>query len=692
LKIKLLERPTRLIFLTTLLLIALVVLSEATEESTFYSSEENQNLALEIVTLLEKDHYVKSPYSSLRKEAFETYLSYLDPNKSLFLSDEVRIADSGSLKDLQIKTDLVSAFKFFNLYKERYLSRYEYQTKLIEELNNNDLYTDRSVLRDIEDLKRSLEYKELSNLWRDYVINDLIQLLLSGNELEDAKEKLKKRLDNQLNLFNQTRKEDVFDLFINSVARGYGPHSNYMSPKTKEDFEINMSLKLEGIGALLSSDGLYTTVSSLIPGGPAEKSDLLKPEDRIIGVDSEGRDEITDVIGWRIDDVVKLIRGPKDSSVTLEIIPASSLDDTNTKKIRLTRNIVKLEDQAAEKSILNITKKGKLYKIGVIKLPAFYFDFEAYQNRDFDYRSSSKDVKKLIKELKSEQVNGLVLDLRNNGGGSLFEANALAHLFIGRGTTVQIKTASGDIHGLGERWGYQYFDKPLAVLVNKFSASASEILAGVIQDYGRGIIVGTETFGKGTVQKVESLSTGQIKFTESKFYRVTGSSTQNKGVTPDIALPSSLKLDEIGENQYPKALKHDIINSSDFRDFNRVGNKKNQLVKNSALRVEENPVFKKLIKVKQWQQENQQAYIELNLGKRKQAKIDLENNLLLIENDFRSNLNLETYETYQEFLDREEDPETLNVNQNVLEEAANILSDLIEINEMKKPNYFTKAN
>ena len=277
---------------------------------------------------------------------------------------------------------------------------------------------------------------------------------------------------------------------------------------------------------MLSSDGLYTSISSLVPGGPAEKTDMLQPEDKIVGVGQDDTGEIVDVVGWRIDDVVDLIRGPKGSKVRLEIIPSSALNDSETKEILIVRNVVKLEDQAAEKKIITLERDTKDYKVGVIELPAFYFDFDAYQKRDYNYKSSSKDVKRLIKELNKENIDGLIVDLRNNGGGSLYEANALAHLFLGRGTTVQVKSSNGNIQGLGERWGYRFFDKPLVVLVNKFSASASEILAGAIQDYDRGLVVGTSTFGKGTVQRVDLLTAGQIKFTESKFYRVSEAVTK----------------------------------------------------------------------------------------------------------------------------------------------------------------------
>tara|TARA_Y100000748_G_scaffold137617_1_gene115417 strand:- start:177 stop:1562 length:1386 start_codon:yes stop_codon:yes gene_type:complete len=452
-----------------------------------------------------------------------------------------------------------------------------------------------------------------------------------------------------------------------------------MSPKNTEDFDINMRLSLEGIGALLTSDGLYTSISSLIAGGPAEKTGNLKPNDKIVGVGQSDSEEIIDVIGWRLDDVVQLIRGPKDSVVRLEIIPASSLDDTNTKQIEIVRSLVKLEDQAAEKELRNVKRQNKDFKIGVIGLPAFYFDFEAYQKRDYNYRSSSKDVKKLIKELKIEGVDGLILDLRNNGGGSLFEANALAHLFLGRGTTVQVKDSRGNIQGLGERWGFPFFDKPLLILVNKLSASASEILAGAIQDYDRGLIVGTTTFGKGTVQRVDSLSIGQIKYTESKFYRVSGSSTQNKGVNPDIIMPTIFNLEDIGENKLDKALEHDNIPGINYRNRNRVSPYIADLRKKSEERVKNSILFKDLQEKKQWQENNEVTYLELNYDIRLQKKTTIEDSLLDMENKLRKKLNLSTFENYQDFLDREEDPEELDVGSKVLDEASNILVDLIEL-------------
>jgi len=655
--------------------------SKLNEINAFNFTEEQIQLAIEIIQTLESNHLVKKEYREIKYEAFEVFIERLDPNKNIYTDKEVLKVLSNIKTESGIKEDLQVAYDLFNKYIDRYQERYEVQIEFLKEVDEEDLQGDRKIERSLSEASRQISSEALRGLWQDLSTNDVIQLMLAGNSLDESVEKTIKRMNNQLNYFQQTRGEDVFNIFVNSIASIYGPHTSYMSPKTSEDFDINMSLSLEGIGALLSSDGLYTSISSLVPGGPAEKTDSLKPEDKIIGVGQDAEGEIVDVIGWRIDDVVDLIRGPKGSKVRLEIIPSTALSDTETKEVEIIRNVVKLEDQAAEKKILSLTRNNKEYKVGVIQLPAFYFDFEAYQKRDYNYKSSSKDVKRLLKELKIQNVDGLVFDLRNNGGGSLYEANALAHLFLGRGTTVQVKSSNGNIQGLGERWGYQFFDKPLVVLVNKFSASASEILAGAIQDYDRGLVVGTSTFGKGTVQKVDLLSSGQIKFTESKFYRVSGSSTQNLGVEPDIKLPSLFKIDELGESNLDRALEHDNIPKTSFKNFNRVSTFLEPLREKSMTRITKSALFDSVEAKKKWQAENEINFLDLNLKTRMQQKDKIEEFLLSNENSLRKALNLPTYESYKDFVEREDDPEILDVDEEVLGEAANILIDLIELKE-----------
>ena len=670
-------------FLLLNVLLLLLVQRNYAEQSldlnTFYYTKDQVALAKEVITILENDHFLQKSFDSIQNEAFELYLERLDPNKNIFLANEIQKFKEDIKNKLDIKDNLEIAYLAFKTYAERYQMRFDIQIEFLNNISDQDIRSSKRIVRDRSKVDSLNVIEELRTLWKDLILNDVIQLMLSGNSLEDSAEKTVKRIKNQLNYFKQTRNEDVFNIYINSISSIYGPHTSYMSPKNSEDFDINMSLSLEGIGALLSPDGPYTSISSLIPGGPAEKSGLLKPKDKIIGVGQDDDKEIVDVVGWRLDDVVELIRGPKNSKVRLEIIPGTSLDDSETKEIEIIRSLVKLEDQAAEKKVINVERGYKTFKIGVIELPAFYFDFEAYQKRDYSYRSSSKDVKKLLRELNNDDIEGLILDLRNNGGGSLYEANALAHLFIGRGTTVQVKDSKGNIQGLGERWGYQFFDKPLLVLVNKFSASASEILAGAIQDYNRGIIVGTDTFGKGTVQRVDMLSAGQLKFTESKFYRVSGSSTQNKGVNPDIKIPASFDIDEIGESKLDRALEHDSIPTAYYRNFNRVGSYIDLLKEKSNERISNSLFFQSMDTRKEWRKANDITFLDLHIDKRKKVKEGIENFVLLEENELRRMLELPTYENYQDFLDRDEDPDSLNIDFNVLDEAANILSDLIEV-------------
>ena len=662
-----------------LLLVQRNYAEQSLDLSTFYYTKDQVALAKEVITILENDHFLKKSFDSIQNEAFELYLERLDPNKNIFLANEIQKFKEDIKNKLDIKDNLEIAYLAFKTYAERYQMRFDIQIEFLNNISDQDIRSSKRIVRDRSKADNLNVIEELRTLWKDLILNDVIQLMLSGNSLEDSAEKTVKRIKNQLNYFKQTRNEDVFNIYINSISSIYGPHTSYMSPKNSEDFDINMSLSLEGIGALLSPDGPYTSISSLIPGGPAEKSGLLKPKDKIIGVGQDDDKEIVDVVGWRLDDVVELIRGPKNSKVRLEIIPGTSLDDSETKEIEIIRSLVKLEDQAAEKKVINVERGYKTFKIGVIELPAFYFDFEAYQKRDYSYRSSSKDVKKLLRELNNDDIEGLILDLRNNGGGSLYEANALAHLFIGRGTTVQVKDSKGNIQGLGERWGYQFFDKPLLVLVNKFSASASEILAGAIQDYNRGIIVGTDTFGKGTVQRVDMLSAGQLKFTESKFYRVSGSSTQNKGVNPDIKIPASFDIDEIGESKLDRALEHDSIPTAYYRNLNRVGSYIDLLKEKSNERISNSLFFQSMDTRKEWRKANDITFLDLHIDKRKKVKEGIENFVLLEENELRRMLELPTYENYQDFLDRDEDPDSLNIDFNVLDEAANILSDLIEV-------------
>ena len=668
-------------YLLCLLCCQFLLSGVSAEDKKHSFTEEHIELSNEIIQILENYHFTKKKYPSIKKEALDSYLDRLDPGRSIFLQKEIDsfLSENNNDDPYNQQASLGKAFKIFDLYRTRYIARYTQQKEMLSEIESLDLKQNRKILKDRSEASRPDNLENLKLLWDDILINDVIQLRLSGNDLPETKTKLTKRLNNQFNFFEQTKSEDVLDLYINSVALTYGPHTIYMSPKRTEDFDIDMSLSLEGIGALLSSDGMYTIIASLVPGGPAEKSNELKPNDKIIGIAQENEQVITDVIGWRIDDVVQLIRGPKDTNVLLEIIPATSLDESQTQVIEITRNVVKLEDQEAKKRIIHVKKDSSEYKLGVIELPNFYMDFNAYQRREYDFRSSSKDVKDLIRSMKNDGIDGLIVDLRNNGGGSLLEANALAHLFLGAGTKVQVKTSSGNIHSLGERRGFQFYDGPLVILVNRFSASASEILAGAVQDYERGLILGTDTFGKGTVQRVQSLSSGQLKFTESKFYRVSGKSTQNKGISPDIYLPSPVDIEEFGESKLPGALQYDFIPGTKVRDFNRLNSSKELLSIEHQARAKDSILFTHYETLKSWRRsQDEDKFFDLDIEKRRLKKEKAELELLTMENDFRKKIGLGTFESYQAFLDREENDEEPNIEEEILLEAANILSDFIE--------------
>ena len=510
--------------------------------------------------------------------------------------------------------------------------------------------------------------------------SELITIHLKEKELKKSIAKLMKRFDNRIKSLNRVSKDDIFSLYVNSYTGFYDPHTNYMTPKSQEDFEINMYLSLEGIGAILTSEDGITKITRLIPGGPAEKSGLIKVSDKIVGVGSTMDGEIEDVRDWRIDEVVKLIRGPKKTKVRLEILSTSSSDDDIGRVIEITRDLVKLEDQAAKKKELEINRSGKIYKIGIIELPTFYMDFEAYKKNRFDYKSSSKDVRTLLRELDNDNTDGVILDLRGNGGGSLYEAYSLAKLFIGRGNVVQVMESNGSIQPLGHTMGRQNYSGPVAILVDKLSASASEILAGAIQDYERGLIIGSQTFGKGTVQRMQQLSYGQIKFTEQKFYRVSGQSTQHEGVKPDINLPFVYDDEEIGEMSYENALPYDDITPVYHRSFDQVSDI-SPLKRFSKNRVDKSPMNIYLKKNEDLVKKNELVnLLPINLTKRKMLRDRLERSRVSIENNFRISIGLSAFNSYDELLDS--DPEQISDKKDeiILNEAADILIDQISLN------------
>ncbi|CAM2969416.1 carboxyl-terminal protease [Ectopseudomonas mendocina] len=519
--------------------------------------------SLNVVELLRRHHYNKPPLNDERSiQIYDNYLKLLDPSRSYFTAADIAEFNQWRTKfdDLLKSGDLEPGFTIYRRHLTRLEERLNFAlAELGKGVDKIDFTIDEELQVDREKAPWAKDRAELDELWRKRVKDEVLRLKIAGKETKDIQELLTKRYKNQLARLKQTRGEDVFQAYINAFATTYDPHTTYLSPDNAENFDINMSLSLEGIGAVLQSDNEHVKVVRLVPAGPAEKSKQIAPADKIVGV-AQGNDEMVDVIGWRLDEVVKLIRGPKGSTVRLEVIPASNPpSDQSSKVVTITREAVKLEEQAAKKKVLELEHDGRDYKLGVIELPAFYLDFKAFRAGDPNYKSTTRDVKRLLDELQAEKVDGVVIDLRNNGGGSLQEATELTSLFIEQGPTVLVRNADGRVDVLADENKGIYYNGPLAVLVNRLSASASEIFAGAMQDYHRALILGGQTFGKGTVQTIQPLNHGELKLTLAKFYRVSGQSTQHQGVIPDILYPDVMDTKDIGESALPAALPWDSI-------------------------------------------------------------------------------------------------------------------------------------
>ena len=652
-------------------------------ERIFPLTEEDRSLYSkvyeEVQYVLQKNHF-NNDISLRKSKIVEKYINQVDSQKTIFTENEI---ESFSIKPLISPTDEINlAFMLFNYYKERSINLLEHQKSLIELVENEeDLNGTEIVYKNREDLDRFKSYSQIKTYQQNLALSELISIYLKENDLTKAKEKIIKRLNNRKKSLNRISSDEIFSLYINSYTDFYDPHTNYMTPTTQEDWEINLKASLEGIGAILSSEDGITKITRLIPGGPAEKSGLLKVTDKIVGVGKSINDNVVDVRDWRIDEVVKLIRGPKSTVVQLEVLPAASDNEDKGKLIEITRDVVKLEDAAAKKKEIEIKRASRNYNIGVIELPTFYMDFEAYNKNRFDYKSSSRDVKTILRELDESNIDGLVLDLRGNGGGFLFEAYSLAKLFIGRGNVVQVMEANGSLQSLGHNLGQQNYDGPIVILVDKLSASASEILAGVIQDYDRGLVIGSQTFGKGTVQRMIELSHGHLKFTEQKYYRVSGESTQNKGVEPDITIPLVFDDEEIGERSYENSLPYNHIDPIFYRSFNNVENV-DLLKTTSSNRTDSNEMSIYINSQQEFYEiEKNSNEVPINLEIRKIMKLAREEKILKMENKFRKSLNLDPFVTYDEFVNS--DPEEISELREgiVLKEAAEILVDSIQLKE-----------
>ena len=519
--------------------------------------------SLNVVELLKRHHYSKPPLDDARSVIiYDSYIKLLDPARSYFTAADIAEFDKWKTQfdDFLKSGNLDPGFTIYKRYLDRVKQRLDFAlAELNKGVDKIDFNAKETLLIDRKDAPWMKDQAELDDLWRKRVKDEVLRQKIAGKEPKQIQETLTKRYKNQLARLDQTRAEDIFQAYINTFAQSYDPHTNYLSPDNAENFDINMSLSLEGIGAVLQSDNDQVKIVRLVPAGPAAKTKQVAPADKIIGV-AQGNKEMIDVVGWRLDEVVKLIRGPKGSVVRLEIIPASNAPSDQTSKIvSITREAVKLEEQAAKKSVLKLKQDGRDYKLGIIEIPAFYLDFKAYRAGDPEYKSTTRDVKKLLTELQKEKVDGVVIDLRNNGGGSLQEATELTSLFIEKGPTVLVRNSDGRVDVLEDENPGAFYKGPLALLVNRLSASASEIFAGAMQDYHRALIIGGQTFGKGTVQTIQPLNHGELKLTLAKFYRVSGQSTQHQGVLPDIDYPSIIDTKEIGESALPEAMPWDTI-------------------------------------------------------------------------------------------------------------------------------------
>ena len=644
-------------------------------------SQENQI----INTILSRYHYNKFQLGdSLSSVIFERYIKSLDPSRSYFLKSDIDEFEAFRYKiDDFLKLGVLNpGFTIFNRFKDRLNERIDFVQNILND--EFDFTKDEYYQIDREDADWLNSSNDANEIWRLRVKNDALNLKIAGKEWSAVKETLKKRYESYRKAVIQYNSEDVFQLYMNAYTEALDPHTNYFSPMTSENFNIDMSLSVEGIGAQLQNEDEYVKIAEIIPGGPAAKSGLLLADDKIVGV-AQGTDgEMIDIIGWRVNDAVKLIRGEKGTTVRLSILSASDGVNALPKEITLVREKVKLEEQAAKKSMLELLKDGKPYRIGVITIPKFYSDFEAQQRGEKDYKSTTRDVKKILAELKEEKVDGVIIDLRNDGGGSLNEAIDLTGLFIKDGPVVQVKNSDGTIEVGEDPDPNIIYDGPLAVIVNRFSASASEIFAGAIQDYGRGLILGEQTYGKGTVQNLIDLNRlmpgskdklGQVKLTIGKYYRITGGSTQNLGVIPDILFPSAFEAHEFGESSEPSALPWDQIKSSQYQMF---GDFKMNLSKLKSLheeRIKTDPEFDFLLEdIQLYKDSKSKRLISLNEKIRRQEKEESDERSFQRENERRKLKGLtllkkgEVDTTKKE---KESDP--------ILDESGNILVDLISL-------------
>ncbi len=649
-----------------------------------------------ISKLIDHNHYKQIRLNDEQSgEIFEEYLKTLDPSRNIFTQNDI---DQFSrfrliLDDAILKGDLDPAFIIFRKFNQRRIERANYALKRLDV--KFDFSIKETYLFDQEDTVWAKDEKALDEIWRRKVKNDYLTLLLESKEENELKETLRKRYKQFIRRSNQFNAEDVYEFFINAYLRSVEPHTAYFSPRTSENFNINMSLSLEGIGAVLQTIDEHTVVRRIIKGGPADLSRLLHAGDKIIGV-GQGAREVDDVVGWRLDDVVDKIRGPKDSIVQLHILPEESGPGGSDKFITIVRNKINLEDQQVKKSVFEIPDGATTRKIGVIEIPTFYMDFAAAARGEKDFRSTTRDTKKIIDELNDEKVDGIVVDLRKNGGGSLVEAVSLTGLFIEAGAVVQIRKSNGEIELNEDHDESIDYSGPLAVLVDQYSASASEIFAGAIQDYGRGVIVGEPTYGKGTVQNVIDLNNyvkgnkytlGKLKITMAQFFRVNGDSTQHRGVVPDIIYSTSVNSDDQGERSFANALPWAKISAAKFTPSNQLPVNIDDIELRHEMRIKTDSGFNFILAQTKLRQEvMKKKVLSLLESKRKIEREMRKKNRNERLNEFRVSRGMKVASLTEDSAKDDDENERLSdeLHQILLREAATILVDLSRVPDTKK--------
>jgi carboxyl-terminal processing protease len=649
-------------------------------------TEQENYVARRVADIISHEHYRRAPLDDhLSSLILDRYLDAIDGSRSYFYASDIAEFEKYRYElDDAIKTgDVEPAFVIFRRYQQRSRERMAYASELLNKKPDFDI--DESFNFDREKEPWPANAAEMNELWRKRVKNDALSLVTAGKQWPEVVDVLRKRYEHVAKRMDQSKPDDVFEAFMNAFVLSLDPHSNYFSARNSEEYNIQMSLSYEGIGASLQLTDDYVTVIDVIPGGPAATSGppaKIAANDRITAVGEGKSGELTDVIGWRLDDVVQKIRGPGGTTVRLQILPAGAAPGSVPKVVEFTRNKVSLEAQASHKAMRTVVRNGKEVKVGIITVPSFYQDYDASRAGAKDYRSTTRDVQRLISELRKDGAEVLIMDLRANGGGYLPEAESLTGLFIDRGPVVQLRDTTGHIEVDDDPNPAIFYSGPMLVLVDRFSASASEIFAGAIQDYGRGLIVGQQTYGKGTVQNAHPLNytifgrkpeLGQLNVTIGKYYRITGESTQDRGVTPDIALPSLIDANEVGESTRDRALPWDHIEPASFHVEGDLKSLTASLEKLHTDRTAGSADFKYLREdIAALDAMRSQKTLSLNLNTREAERKRLESERLARENAWRAAHDVKPAASLEEI----KDDATAGI---LLDEASQIAADLVVV-------------